>query len=112
MVLAALFGTFLLFLALGLLALVVTAVLAPWAEELLFRGVIQQRLETLLGPAEALIVQAALFSALHLSAVILVTHFAMGLALGWLLRKSGSLYPGMALHALWNTAVLAMELAG
>jgi membrane protease YdiL (CAAX protease family) len=86
-------------------------VLTPIAEELMFRGVIQQRLESLLGPTEALIVQAALFSALHLSVINLITHFAIGLALGWLFRKSGSLYPGMVLHGLWNMAVLGMELS-
>lgn len=93
-------------------AFLVTAVLAPVAEEVMFRGVIQQALERLLRPGEALVVQAALFSALHLSPAILLTHFAMGLLFGWVFRQSRSLYPGMALHALWNLLVLCLELAG
>jgi membrane protease YdiL (CAAX protease family) len=93
-------------------AFLVTAVLAPVAEEVMFRGVIQQALERLLRPTEALVVQAALFSALHLSPAILLTHFAMGLLFGWVFRQSRSLYPGMALHALWNFLVLCLELAG
>jgi membrane protease YdiL (CAAX protease family) len=82
--------------------LVDVAVVTPFAEELLFRGLVQPKLAQLIRPTEALIVQAALFSALHLSPVILVTHFAMGLALGWLRRRSGSLLPGIGLHGAWN----------
>jgi membrane protease YdiL (CAAX protease family) len=36
----------------------------------------------------------------------------MGLLFGWVFRRSQSLYPGMALHALWNFLVLCRELAG
>jgi membrane protease YdiL (CAAX protease family) len=82
------------------------AVATPIAEELLFRGVIQAKLEQIVAPREALIVQAALFSALHLSPIILVTHFAMGLAFGWVRRRSGSVFPGMLLHGAWNAWVV------
>ena len=78
----------------------------PVCEELLFRGVIQPKLEQIIAPTEALIVQAALFSALHLSVVILITHFAMNLAFGWIRRRTGSLLPGMLLHGAWNFWVL------
>lgn len=78
------------------------ALFTPIFEELLFRGTIQGKLSQALSPTEALIVQAALFSALHLSPLILLTHFVMGLAFGWVRRRSRSLYPGMLLHAAWN----------
>ncbi len=83
------------------------ALVTPVSEELLFRGLIQPKLGQILNPSEALIVQAALFSAAHLSPVILVTHFAMGLAFGWLRRRSGSLIPGILLHGAWNAWVVA-----
>lgn len=82
------------------------AVLTPIAEEVLFRGLVQPKLGQLLTSTEALIVQAALFSALHLSPFILVTHFVIGLSLGWVRRRSGSLFPGMLLHAAWNAFVV------
>jgi uncharacterized protein len=83
------------------------AVATPIAEEILFRGVIQTKLEQLMLPRDALIVQAALFSATHLGPTILVTHFAMGLAFGWIRRRSGSVFPGMLLHGAWNAWVVA-----
>lgn len=61
---------------------------------------------TSLRPTEALIVQAVLFSAAHLSPVILATHFAMGLAFGWLRRRTGSLLPSILLHGAWNAWVI------
>ena len=82
------------------------AVATPLTEELLFRGLIQPKLEQILRPTDALIVQAVLFSAAHLSPTILGTHFVMGLAFGWLRRRSGSLLPSIALHAAWNAWVI------
>jgi membrane protease YdiL (CAAX protease family) len=79
-------------------------------EELCFRGFIQGRLEGILGPGEAIGLQAALFSIVHLSPVILVSHFVMGLIFGWLRRRTGSLYPGMILHGTWNALVLVEEM--
>lgn len=82
---------------------------AVW-EELAFRGLIQTRLAGVLTQTEAWIVQAALFSVLHLSPLIFVTHFGMGLMLGWLRDWSKSIYPGMLLHAAWNAVVVVDEL--
>lgn len=79
-------------------------------EELGFRGFVQGRLERILGPTAALLTQAALFSVIHLSVFILVSHFVMGVALGFLRRRTGSLYPGMIVHAAWNAGVLMLEL--
>lgn len=79
-------------------------------EELAFRGVIQTRLEQLLSPRDAWIIQAALFSVLHLSPLIFPSHFVMGLYFGWLRRRTSSLYPGMVLHATWNALALFQEL--
>lgn len=85
--------------------------LAPaFFEEIAFRGIIYDRLRTVLGDKEAWLVQAALFSVLHLSPVIFLTHFAMGLIFGWLRMRTGSLIPGMILHALWNAAIITLEL--
>jgi membrane protease YdiL (CAAX protease family) len=81
-------------------------------EEIAFRGVIFGRLRGVLGEREAWLVQAALFSVLHLSPVIFPTHFVMGLIFGWLRMRTGSLIPGMILHAAWNAAIILLELKG
>jgi membrane protease YdiL (CAAX protease family) len=79
-------------------------------EEIAFRGIIFERLRRVLGEREGWLVQAALFSVLHLSPVIFPTHFAMGLIFGWLRVRTGSLIPGMILHAAWNAANILLEL--
>ena len=81
-------------------------------EEIAFRGIIFDRLQRVLGEREGWLVQAALFSVLHLMPVIFPTHFAMGLIFGWLRMRTGSLIPGMILHAAWNAANILLELRG
>src|SRR5579859_7343479 len=64
-------------------------------EEIAFRGIIQTKLSRILSVKEALIIQAALFSILHLNPMIFVSHFVMGLLLGWVRLRSGHVYYGM-----------------
>ncbi len=91
-------------------AFLVISVLPGIVEEIGFRGIIQSSLTRITGAREAWLIQAALFSVLHLSPLMFPDHFVMGLCLGYLRRRSQSLYPGMALHAAWNALVLAQEL--
>jgi len=80
-------------------------------EELMFRGYVMGRLSRMLTPNEVLLVQAALFSVLHFGIVIFPSHFVIGVALGLVRRLTGSLYPGMAVHAAWNGRLVWLELA-
>ena len=79
-------------------------------EELAFRGVIQSSLERVLNARDAWLIQAALFSVLHLYPLIFPSHFLMGLCFGYMRRRSRSIYPGMLLHACWNALVVLKEL--
>lgn len=81
-------------------------------EELAFRGFIMARLDAVMGPREAVAVQAAMFSVLHMSPLVFPSHFVFGVLLGALRRGTGSLYPGMAVHAAWNAWVVWQELRG
>ena len=80
-------------------------------EEIAFRGILQTQLAKILSPSEALIIQAALFSVLHLSPAIFVSHFVMGLLLGWVRLRVQHIYFGMLLHMGWNAWVLAQEVS-
>ncbi len=81
-------------------------------EEVAFRGIIQGSLDSVLGAKESLIVTALMFGILHLSFVSLPHLLVMGLALGWLRMRTGSLLPGMALHFCHNFFVIAQETNG
>lgn len=94
----------------------VSAVLLPLAAELLFRGVLQERLRYALGgrAAPAVIVQALLFTAAHVPGWVLLdlrpglvgiaTVLAVGLVAGALRAATGSLWPGAFLHVVNNLA--------
>lgn len=94
------------------LTLLFTSIMPAVVEETAFRGVIQSVLERVLGPREALFIQAALFSVLHLLPMMFPSHFVMGLVFGYLRMQTRSLYPGMALHATWNALVVLDEFYG
>ncbi|HEX9395654.1 MAG TPA: CPBP family glutamic-type intramembrane protease [Burkholderiales bacterium] len=79
-------------------------------EELAFRGVIQSSLERVFNTRDAWLIQAALFSVLHLAPLAFPSHFLMGLCFGMVRRRTRSVYPGMVLHASWNAYVVLGEL--
>ena len=81
--------------------------LAPLAEEGVFRGAVQGLLRPL-GPRAAVCVQAALFAVQHGSVAAMVYALVCGLGLGWLADRTGHLWPGMLLHSANNLLVLAM----
>jgi membrane protease YdiL (CAAX protease family) len=77
-------------------------------EEVAFRGFLQERLTALMGGRDALL-QAMLFAIPHMSPVVLPSHFPMGVCLGWLRNRTGSLVPGMLVHGAWNLTVIMQE---
>jgi uncharacterized protein len=88
----------------------VTVALPALFEELAFRGVILTALEKVFSERESLVIQAALFSVLHLTPITFPSHFLMGLCFGWMRIRTRSLYPSIALHATWNGLALCYEL--
>ena len=90
--------------------LLLISVMPAIFEELAFRGVIQSSLERVLSGREAWVIQAALFSVLHLGPLMFPSHFVMGLCFGYMRRRSRSIYPGMLLHGCWNALVVLGEL--
>jgi membrane protease YdiL (CAAX protease family) len=91
------------------LMILIDAIMPAIVEELAFRGIIQTELEQITGMREALLIQAALFSVLHLLPMMFPSHFIMGLCFGYLRQRTKSLYPGMLLHASWNTLAICQE---
>ncbi len=82
--------------------ILIAAGMVPLYEELLFRAVFQESLGKYLPFWIVNLVQASVFAGLHDSLRQFPTLFAMGLALGWLARKSGSLLAPMLMHAANN----------
>lgn len=84
--------------------------LVPVLEEAFYRGVLQGRLQQSLPPPPAILLSSALFALSHsqyrdpslFNAATLLTVFATALVLGWLFWRTGSLLPGIVLHAILN----------
>lgn len=88
----------------------VIALLAPVVEELVFRGAI---LKALLawkpgGHWGMIAISAALFAAVHINPAQMPHAFLMGLLLGWLYYRTGSILPGVAFHWINNTLAFIM----
>jgi hypothetical protein len=89
--------------AAGLAAVAVVAG-APLAEELLFRGFLLPALaKTRFGFAGAAVMSSIGWTTLHFYSLAgLLEVFAIGLYFAWLVRRFGSLWLPMALHACYN----------
>lgn len=99
--------------ALGLFVLAVA--IAPLTEELLFRGWIYTSLRFSFGFWPALIVTSALFALAHYEKTHLyaLAVFPIGLAIGAIRERTGSLKAAMLFHALNNLAAFGLAaLAG
>lgn len=95
-------------LALALFA-VVTLVLAPVAEEVLFRGLVFGGLLQF-GLLPAMAGSSLLFAAWHLS-LALLPLLGVGAVLSWLYHRSASLWQPITFHAIFNT-VAFVQFAG
>ena len=79
-------------------------------EELLFRGVVLTALRDRFRPKTGVIISSLLFSVYHLNPAQMPTAFVLGLILGWLTLRSGSIWPAILVHALHNGCLLAFHL--
>lgn len=79
----------------------------PILEELMFRGGLQGALARRMAPAAAITLTAAVFALYHLQPIQMITAFPLGLLLGWLFWRTGSLWPAIATHIGYNGTVIA-----
>ena len=96
-------------LAISLLTIVVAA---ATCEELYFRGLLYGRLDARFGVASAIVGSAGVFGLVHFEPNAFPALFGLGLVLGVVRWRSGSVVPGMAIHAANNVlAVVGILMA-
>ena len=83
-------------------------VLAPVAEEFMFRGVLFPFVKQLGYPKLAWFGVSFLFALIHVNAPTLVPLFVFALVLTWLYQKTDCLLAPIAAHSLFNTANLVI----
>ncbi len=92
--------------------LVIFAATPAICEEALFRGALLSGLRRALPVPTAIIVQAFAFGLFHLDPVRLVPTTLLGLLLGLLATRTGSLLPGVLMHFANNALVLSASHLG
>jgi uncharacterized protein len=95
------------------------AIGAPLGEELIFRGQLFATLrQSVVGPWGAVVISSLAWAALHFNPDAvepifpLAVIFGLGLALGWLLLRTGSLWVTLICHGVWNGMYALLALAG
>ena len=87
----------------------VLCILAPFAEEAALRGAV---LRSLLGAFKshwaAIAISAAAFAIVHGNPAQMPHAFLMGLLLGWMYYRTGSILPGVVLHWVNNTVAYSV----
>jgi membrane protease YdiL (CAAX protease family) len=91
--------------------LILFAVIAPFVEELTFRGAGQSLLR-FLGRTPSIVLVGIAFGLAHGLVEALLVLVPFGVALAWLRDRTSSVLPGMLVHGLFNGAALAAAAAG
>ncbi len=92
----------------ALLAVLLIGGLAPLVEELVFRGLVWGWLTGRWGVRVAIPVSSGLFALAHVEPLHVALVFPIGLLLGWLRWRTGSIWPPIAAHVANNAfAVIA-----
>jgi membrane protease YdiL (CAAX protease family) len=85
------------------------ALLGPFSEELLYRGALYTGLRGTASAPSAAITTGLLFTLVHMEPRAWLPIFMLAGCLGYLRAVSGSLLPGVLLHAAFNAMTLALS---
>ena len=84
--------------------------LAPLSEEIVLRGAVLKELlkSPKLSPWAAIAISAVFFALIHMNPAQMPHAFLIGLLLGWMYWRTGSILPGVAYHWANNMVTLSM----
>ena len=85
-------------------AIIYTVIIAPICEELVFRGLILSSLKDKAPKWAVIIGIAIIFGLIHSFPIGFIYAFSLGIVLGWLFYRTGSLVPCIIVHMLFNAS--------
>jgi membrane protease YdiL (CAAX protease family) len=92
--------------------IILTVVVGPVLEEMLFRGFFQTMIRSLLTkPWLSIFVSSFLFVVVHQNSEHWPALFALAVCLGYAYEKSGSLFRSIFIHSLFNGSAIILTLA-
>lgn len=83
---------------------------APILEEIVCRGYMMRGMLQYIKPWQAIVISAFLFAVIHGNLAQGVTAFILGILLGWVYYRTGSLLMSMMIHFIVNTSSTIMAL--
>lgn len=92
--------------------LIIGGLLAPFAEEMIFRGLLFGWLRRFVLVWPAALISAAAFGLVHGLVPIIFAAAAVGLVLAFAYEKTGSLWSPVIIHATQNSVAIAIMFAG
>ena len=87
---------------------VAAATVAPFCEEVAFRGWLLTALRTRCRTGAAIVLSASLFAVMHLDPVRFSALVALGVLYAWMTWRSGSVWPAVLAHATNNGLGIAL----
>jgi sodium transport system permease protein len=90
----------------GVQLFIVLAVLPALCEEIAFRGFILSGLRRGFRPWPAVLLSSFLFSLYQMNVFQFVPHFLLGIVLGLLVVRTGSLWPAVVFHFTYNSLLM------
>jgi membrane protease YdiL (CAAX protease family) len=91
---------------------VTVGVIAPFAEELFFRGLTLRSLHRRFGAVWAVVLSSALFALVHENPLLFVGLFPLAIILGVLVERFDRLGPALTTHITYNLATATVLVAG
>ena len=90
------------------LTIVGVGLLAGVCEEFFYRGPLQTAFTRKLPPVAGIVLVGILFGAIHMDIHGLPVRAALGVLLGWIVWRTGSIYPAMVAHGVYDSTAIAM----
>ena len=91
-------------------AMFTAVVMAPVCEEIFFRGILQKNMVRKWGPVAGILIASAIFGLIHGIPQQVVAGFCLGIVIGWVYWRTGSLVAAMVLHAINNALSVFLTL--
>lgn len=91
------------------LAILILAIMPAIGEELLFRGMILHGLRSRFNDVISVVLSALMFALMHTNLQQLVYPFLLGLIMGWIVLRTGSLVSSIIVHFVNNFLVVTFS---
>jgi len=96
-----------------LIAFVSAAIISPIYEEIFYRGFLYRWFRVKWGVPAGILLSSFVFMLVHIPTYnTLPINFLSGVIFSWTYEKTGSIYPGMIIHAVFNAIAVVLTAIG